>query len=112
MIKLYLFKCPKSRFVDSWLKFNWSILVQLIYHRFCNFNQTFLYYVLYVAGNVAGNVVGNDESGLKMKLKYPTVGIQNKRSELKTLECDILNPDRIIRLINLEIKLMRKTSNI
>ena len=29
--------------------------------------------------------------------------------ELKTLECDILNPDL---LINLEIKFMRKTSNI
>jgi len=29
--------------------------------------------------------------------------------ELKTLECDILNPDL---LINLEIKFMRRTSNI
>ena len=30
-------------------------------------------------------------------------------SELKSLECDILNPDL---LINLEIKFMRRTSNI
>ena len=30
-------------------------------------------------------------------------------TELKTLECDILNPDL---LINLEIKFMRTTSNI
>ena len=35
--------------------------------------------------------------------------INKKKSELKTLECDILNPDL---LINLEIKFMRKTSNI
>ena len=34
---------------------------------------------------------------------------ENVFQELKTLECDILNPDR---LINLEIKFMRKTSNI
>ena len=32
-----------------------------------------------------------------------------QKSELKTLECDILNPDL---LINLEIKFMRTTSNI
>ena len=31
------------------------------------------------------------------------------QSELKTLECDILNPDL---LINLEIKFMRRLSNI
>ena len=34
---------------------------------------------------------------------------KEKYPELKTLECDILNPDRII---NLEIKNERRTSNI
>jgi len=38
---------------------------------------------------------------------YPVFCLLNP--ELKTLECDILNPDL---LINLEIKFMRKTSNI
>ena len=37
------------------------------------------------------------------------VKFQLKCSELKTLECDILNPDL---LINLEIKFMRATSKI
>ena len=36
-------------------------------------------------------------------------GNLSKCAELGTLECDILNPDL---LINLEIKFMRKTSNI
>ena len=38
-----------------------------------------------------------------------TIITQKVRSELKTLEWDILNPDRII---NLEIKNERRTSNI
>ena len=40
-----------------------------------------------------------------MRLETPKI----KRSDLKTLECDILNPDL---LINLEIKFIRKTRNI
>ena len=39
--------------------------------------------------------------------KYTYKNLQS--TELKTLECDILNPDL---LINLEIKFMRKTINI
>ena len=58
-------------------------------------------------------------SGISKKLKVSTLDIRIKQiklshpkvpsSELKTFEWDILNPDRII---NLEIKNERRTSNI
>ena len=54
-----------------------------------------------------------NKSGLKRKLKVSSVDIQIKQSELKTLECDILNPDQLIYLeINNKHYLIKKKTGL
>ena len=66
--------------------------------------ESHLWRYLIFRDDISVHVAGTTENMLKIIKIFTTV-----YPELKTLECDILNSDL---LINLEIKIMRRTSNI